>query len=138
MSLQRHLSVPEPARWPGGCDPSLARPDRVKLDLARFATERPPGQAKAKQLEDRLHRGLLSFLPQLDHGSGEEFIWHGLPGDTWHPVEAFLVDAGNRFSPAAGAQLRRWKEARISLFEVGEVLRTPRIFAACANSGSAG
>jgi hypothetical protein len=32
--LNRQLSLPEPARWPGGSDPSLARPDGVKFDFA--------------------------------------------------------------------------------------------------------
>jgi hypothetical protein len=119
--LRRHLSVPEPSRWPGGCDRSLDRPDRIKLELAQFATEEPPGKAKARQLEDALRKGLLGHLPDIDHWSWEEFIWHGLPGDPWHPVDAFLAAAGSRFPPAAAEQLRRWKEARIGLFEVGAV-----------------
>jgi hypothetical protein len=120
-SLQQHLSVPEPARWPGGCDPSLARPDRVKLDLAEFAMNKPPGKAKAQQLEDGLRLGLMGFLPDIDHWAWEEFIWHGLPGDAWHPIDAFLEQAGSRFPPPAAEQLRRWKEARLGLFEIGEV-----------------
>jgi hypothetical protein len=51
----------------------------------------------------------------------EEFLWHGLPGDSWHPIEAFLSRERERFSPAACEQLRRWKEARIGFFEVGPV-----------------
>ena len=119
--LKYHLSVPEPARWPGGCDPILDRPDHVKLELAEFAINQPPGKAKAKQLEHGLRNGLLGYLPKIYHWAWEEFIWHGLPGDSWQPVEAFLAQAGNRFSPAAAQQLRRWKEARIGLFEIGEV-----------------
>jgi hypothetical protein len=119
--LERHLSVPEPSRWPGGCDPSLARPDRVKLELAEFALKRPPGQAKARKLEAGLRQGLLSFLPDLDDWAWEEFLWHGLPGDPWHPIDAFLAQAGSRFPPPAAEQLRRWKEARLGLYEIGEV-----------------
>jgi hypothetical protein len=120
-SLQRHLSVPQPARWPGGCDPSLARPDLVKLDLAEFAMKKPPGKEKAQQLEDGLRKGLLGFLPNVDHWGWEEFVWHGLPGDTWHTIDAFLEQEGSRFPPPAAEQLRRWKEARLGLFEIGEV-----------------
>jgi hypothetical protein len=120
-SVERHLSVPEPARWPGGCDPSLARPDRVKYQLATFATGQPPGKAKSQQLEDGLRQGLLGFLPEINHWAWEEFFWHGLPGDTWHPIDAFLAQAGKCFPPAAAEQLRRWKQARLGLYEIGEV-----------------
>jgi hypothetical protein len=110
-----------PETWPGACDASLARPDQVKFDLAMFATEKPPGDAKVRELEKRLRQGLLSDLDDLDHWALEEFFWHGLPGDAWHPVEAFLEHAGARFSPAAREQVRHWKQARIGLFEVGGV-----------------
>jgi hypothetical protein len=119
--LEHHLRVPPPERWPGGCDANLARPDLVKLNLAEFATGQPPGRDKCRQLEDGFRKGLLHFLPELDHWSWEEFIYHGLPGDLWHPIEAYLAQAAGRYPPAAAEQLRRWKEARIGLFEVGEV-----------------
>jgi hypothetical protein len=121
-AAERDMRVVPPATWPGACDPSLDRPDRVKFELAMFATERSPGKAKSRELEERLGKGLLGDLPELkDHLGMEEFLWHGLPGDSWHPVEAFLEHSGERFPPAAREQLRRWKEARIGLFEVGEV-----------------
>jgi hypothetical protein len=120
-TLERHLSVPEPARWPGGCDPSLARPDLVKFDLAQFATAQPPGRDKSRLLETGLRKGLLGFLPDVKDWGWEEFIWHGLPGDAWHPIDAYLAQAGDRFPPAAAEQLRRWKEARLGVFEVGAV-----------------
>ncbi|HKI31592.1 MAG TPA: hypothetical protein VKA46_06970 [Gemmataceae bacterium] len=120
-TLQRHLAVPEPERWPGGCDPSLARPDLVKLDLAQFATERSPGREKAKQFEDGCCKGLVHLLSAVDHWSWEEFIYHGLPGDSWHPIDAYLAQAAARYPPAAAAQLRRWKDARLGLYEIGEV-----------------
>ena len=119
--LERHVSVPQPSRWPGGCDPSLARPDLVKLDLAVFATEKPPGQEKAERFEDGLLKGVLGYLPKIDHWSWEEFIWHGLPDDSWNPVEAYLEQAGDRYPPGARRQLLQWKEARIGLFEIGDV-----------------
>lgn len=120
-SLAETLSVPEPASWPGASDPSLARPDRVKFELAEFAIRRGPGRAKYRTFEDALRQGHLGFLPHIDHWAIEEFCWHGVPGDPWHPVEAFLESAGERFPPAAREQLRLWKQARIGLFEVGDV-----------------
>src|SRR5262249_53543222 len=49
----------------------------------------------------------------------EEYLWHGLPGNPWHPLEGFLEAQGSRFPPAAQEQLRRWKEARLGLFQIG-------------------
>jgi hypothetical protein len=120
-NVERQLELPEPARWPGAADPSLARPDLVKLELARFATEHSPGREKLKRFEADCRKGLLHALPEVDHWSWEEFIYHGLPGDSWHPIEAYLAQAGDRYPPAAAAQLRRWKEARVGLYEIGEV-----------------
>src|SRR5262249_38354264 len=85
------------------------------------ADKQEPGRSKLRELEYRLSKGLLAFLPELDHWAMEEFFWHGLPGDYWHPIEAFLEHAGARFPPAAQEQLRRWKEARIGLYEIGDV-----------------
>jgi hypothetical protein len=119
--LQNSLQVPEPAHWPGGGHPSLDRPDRVKFELAEFASGTEPGKTKCQQLERALQQGLLGYLPQLDHWGMEEFFWHGVPGDSWHPVEAFLSHSGDRFPPAAREQLRLWKQARIGLFEVGDI-----------------
>ncbi len=75
------LKVPAPAHWPGASDPSLARPDLVKLELAEFVFGTEPSRSKGQQLEDDLHDGLLHFLPDLHHWAIEEFLWHGLPGD---------------------------------------------------------
>ncbi len=119
--LQHQLAVPEPGQWPGGCDPSLARPDQVKLALAQFATEQSPGREKLERFEDGCRKGLLQVLPEIDHWSWEEFIYHGVPGDSWHPIDAYLAQAGDRYPPAAAAQLRRWKEAQPGLYEIGTV-----------------
>ena len=51
----------------------------------------------------------------------EEFFWHGLPGESWHPIDRFLQASGNRFSPAQASQLALWKQSRIGFFEVGSV-----------------
>ena len=118
--LEDHLRTPAPACWPGAVDPSLQRPDMVKYDLALFATEQPPGREKVRQFERDLRKGLIGFLPQIDHWSLEEFIYHGPPGDAWHPIDAYLAQA-TRYPPRAAEQLRLWKQARIGLYEVGDV-----------------
>jgi hypothetical protein len=115
----QHLRVPEPSRWPGASDPSLSRPDRVKFELATFATSKEPGKSKTLLLEKDLKKGVLGLLPELYHWAMEEFLWHSRPGDSWHPVEAFLAREGDRFPPPAQEQLRRWKEATLSTFEIG-------------------
>ncbi len=73
-------------------------------------------------LEDQLNKGVLGELPEMDHWAIEEFLWHGLPGDSWHPIEAFLEHAGPRFPPVAREQLRRWKEAHVGMFKIGETV----------------
>ncbi len=120
--LDRLLSVPMPGSFPGGCDPSLDRPDMIKFELATLTTEEEPGKSKVSRMEDAAKRGLLAELPELaDHWIMEEFLWHGAPGDTWHPVTVFLTREGERFPPAAAEQLRLWKMAELGLYEVGEV-----------------
>jgi hypothetical protein len=120
-NFEDHLNTPEPASWPGACDASLARPDLVKQELAVFATGGDPGRAKCRQLERDLENGVLHSMPDLNHWAMEEFFWHGLPGDPWHPIEALLTRTPGQFSAEAGTQLRRWKEARIGFYEVGPV-----------------
>jgi hypothetical protein len=93
----------------------------VKLDLATFATKQAPGQQKCDQMEKDIRRGPLGFVPQIEHWAWEEFIYHGLPGDSWHPIDAYLAQAGERYPAEAAEQIRRWKEARIGLYEIGEV-----------------
>ena len=103
-------------------DASLSRPDEVKFEYAEFISHQEPGQSKLAQMEKALSRGPLGFDENISrHWAMEEFFWHGVPGDDWHPLEAYLSANSQRFSPAAQAQLRRWKEARIGLYEVGEV-----------------
>src|SRR5262249_18302069 len=80
-----------------------------------------PGKSKQKQLESQYRKGILGFLPGIDHWVIEEFLYHGVPGDTWSPVEAFLLHEKERFPLPAQEQLRRWKEARIGIYEIGAV-----------------
>ncbi len=120
--LERKLRMPPPASFPGGRDPSLARPDLVKFELATLASDRGSGASKLRSLTSAARRGLLGDLPDMvDHWITEEFLWHGVPGDSWQPVDAFLAGAGARFPSPAAEQLRLWKAAEIGLFEVGEV-----------------
>lgn len=118
----RHLKVPEPGRWPGGCDATLARPDMVKFRLAEFATKQPTGRRKLYELKHGLESGLIGFLSELDTWAIEEFLWHGLPGDGWEPIEQFLASPRAEVSASAAEQLRLWKQARIGLFEIGPVV----------------
>ena len=115
------VDVPPPGNWPGAVDPSVARPDLVKFAIGTRIGKREPGMSKMRALEARFRRGPLGFLPEIEHWAMEEFIWHGIPGDSFLPVEAFLACEGDRFPPAAREQIRRWKEARLGAFEVGEV-----------------
>ena len=110
--LKGALEVPSPARWPGASEPALERPDDVKFEITEFLTRREPGKSKLEQLENRFLKGPLSYLPEIDHWAMEEFFYHGFPGDSWHPIEAFLAHEGDRFIPAGQEQLRRWKNAR--------------------------
>jgi hypothetical protein len=115
------VDVPLPEHWPGSCDPKLDRPDLLKFEVCTAATNTEPGGSKLKQLESALRKGALGHIPEIEHWAMEEFFWHGLPGDSWHPIESFMAQHSEFFSPAAQEQIRRWKEARIGLFEVGEV-----------------
>jgi len=112
------VNVPPPPHWPGACDASLSRPDHVKFELATFAQDRRPGKAKLKQFEKQIANGLL---PEIEHWAMEEFFWHGLPDDDWHPIDTFLAQHEDRFSAVARQQLSLWKQARIGAYEIGDV-----------------
>lgn len=119
--LRKLASIPAPSDWPGHVDPSLARPDLVKFDFGQAAFEQEPGKSKVGALKRGYARGPRRFLPDIEHWAMEEFFWHGIPGDNWSPLEAFLAREERRFPPAAREQLRRWKEAELGAFEVGPV-----------------
>lgn len=120
--LHQYAELGDPGSFPGTCDETLARPDRVKADLMSFAVDRYPGKAKFERLESGLCDGLLHAVPDIDHWAMEEFAWHGLPGDSWVPVDEYLRLPGLPFSPAARAQIGLWKQARIGVFEIGEIV----------------
>ena len=122
MYLQSQETVPAAEKWPGVSDPSLAAPDMIKWEYAEFADRQEPGKSKLKWLESAIRQGPLGFDDEIPrHWGMEEFFWHGLPGDDWHPLEAYLAANGERFPPAAQAQLRLWKQARVGFYEVGDV-----------------
>jgi hypothetical protein len=103
-------------------DEDLTRgPDVVKFRYATYVSEYPPGKGKLARLEKALQQGPLGSIPEIDHWAMEEFFWHGVPNDPWHPMEAYLEFVGDRLSQAGQEQLRRWKEARIGFYEIGPV-----------------
>jgi len=97
------------------------QPDRVKFIYATYVSEREPGRSKMAQLERAFQQGPLGIIPEIDHWAMEEFLWHGIPNDSWHPLEAYVDFVGDCLSEAGREQLRRWKEARIGFYEVGKV-----------------
>jgi len=103
-------------------DDDLRRqPDKVKFMYATYVSEREPGRSKMAQLEKAFQRGPLQMIPEIDHWAMEEFLWHGIPNDSWHPLEAYVDFVGDPLSEAGREQLLRWKEARIGFYEVGGV-----------------
>lgn len=121
MPLRPPVTFALPPSWPGADDPHLARADLLKAEVGEFVIMRSPGPERLRQFEDRLRRGPLSELRDLRDWAMEELLWHGLPGDSWHPIDTFLAARGPSLSPAAREMLQRWKRARIGLFLVGEV-----------------
>ena len=127
-TLQHLGSFSEPRSWPGVADPSLSRPDRIKFELATFA-EKGRGHDLCRQLERRLHQGLLHFIPEIEHWGMEEFFWHGLPGNPWHPIDQFLEAEGDRF-PAAAQAARVLEKRRTSA--ATKSVRLPTTWFLCA------
>ncbi len=121
QAMERLMAVPQPATWPGTADASVGRPDRLKFVVATFGMKHEPGKSKLRDLERRLGDGLLGRMPELDHWAIEAFLYKGLPGDDWHPIDAYLAHPGHGLTPAAAAQVRLWKQAELGLHEVGPV-----------------
>jgi len=99
----------------------LQRPDRVKYHYATYVTEFEPGRSKAAKMERDAKLGPLCDMPEVDHWALEEYFWHGVPDDNWHPMEAYLDFVDEALSAAGKAQLRQWKEARLGIFRIGRV-----------------
>jgi hypothetical protein len=99
----------------------LDRPDQVKYQYATYITEFEPGRSKADRMERDAKRGPLYVIPEIHHWVLEEYFWHGVPGDTWNPMEAYLGFVGERLSEVGKAQLRQWKQARLGAFRIGPV-----------------
>ena len=102
-------------------DADLGRPDRIKYQYATYITEFEPGKSKADRMKLDAKRGPLHVVPEIDHWALEEYFWHGVPGDAWNPMEAYLDFVGDRLSEVGKAQLRQWKQARLGVFRVGPV-----------------
>jgi len=100
----------------------VSDPDLVKFDYAEYVSQHEPGRTKLANMETATSHGPLGFDEyHARHWAMEEFFWHGVPGDAWHPLDAYLAENSARFTPAATTQLRRWKEARVGLYEIGDV-----------------
>lgn len=98
-----------------------SQPERLKFAYATWVSGRRPGRSKLALLERAFKRGPLGEIPEIDHWADEEFFWHGVPGDDWHPIEAYIEHIGEHWSDEAREQFRRWKEARIGFFKIGRV-----------------
>jgi hypothetical protein len=94
----------------------------AKFKYVKYASRERPGNRKLARFERALKRGPLGSVPDIEDWAMEEFWWHGVPDDDWHPLEAYLSFVGDRLSPAGHEQLRRWKEARIGFYEIGNVV----------------
>jgi hypothetical protein len=92
-------------------DADLGRPGRIKYQYATYITEFEPGKSKVDRIERDAQRGPLYLVLEIDHWALEEYFWHGVPGDTWDPMEAYLDFVGDRLSGAGKTQLRQWKPA---------------------------
>ncbi|MSU77877.1 MAG: hypothetical protein EXS16_07255 [Gemmataceae bacterium] len=116
--LDRAENTPPPATFPGGCDPSVSRPDALKFEFSQWLS-RSSGSDLMRRFERNIKHGLLCFVPEIDHWAMEEFFWHGAANDSWQPIDAFLTAHGDRFPPAAREQIKLWKQAKIGCYEVG-------------------
>jgi hypothetical protein len=119
--VDRVIRAQPPGNWPGGCDSSLARPDLVKFKMTQFVKDDRIGRSKLRNFENRVQQGPLGDVPSIDHWAMEEFFWHGPPRDAWHPIDEYLNHHNHIYSIEAANQIRRWKEARLGVFEIGPV-----------------
>lgn len=118
-------SMPSPVpEYPGACDDTVARPDRIKFEFGMFLQANSASQGKMRSLAKAYARGKLSFLPNVEDWAMEKFFWHGSPGESLHPLDAFLQASGEKFSSCGREQIRRWKEAELNVFEIGRTTRT--------------
>jgi hypothetical protein len=114
--------------FPGACDKSVSRPDLIKFELARSSELREPGRSKFRQFRREYETGKLAFVRDIEHWAMERFYWHGgSPGDSWHPIDAYLQEQGGRFTELARRQLRRWKEAKLTVLEIGPLCNGPTV-----------
>ncbi len=120
-NLKEAIAIPEPARWPGASTPELERPDHIKAHYGDWLSRREPGKSKMQQLENAMVQGPIGYVNSIEHWAMEEFFYHGIPGDSWHPIDAYLERHGERFTPAGQVQLRRWKDARVGLYRLGGI-----------------
>ncbi len=101
-------------------DQMLEHPDDVKFRLATFSTYCRPGKPRFQMFRENVAIGPLGDLPDISSWAVEEFLYHGVPGRSWHPVEAYLDHMGQGMSEEGKDRLRLWKQARIGFYRIGE------------------
>ncbi|MCX7855611.1 MAG: hypothetical protein N2556_06515, partial [Anaerolineae bacterium] len=123
---RRETRASRPAPPPSAPSSLIAHPDdpeHLKFCYATWISENSPGREKQAALEEAFRLGPLGDIPDIDHWAMEEFFWHGVPGDNWHPIEAYIEYVGDQWSAEEREQFRLWKEARAGFFEIVEVKR---------------
>lgn len=106
-------------------DADLTDPQRlgqvVKYNFATYVTTREPGRSKLRAWKQHIAHGPLTFFPHLEDWVVEEFLYHGVPGDDWQPLEVYLAFVGPHLSEAGRAQLRQWQQAQLGAYRIGAV-----------------
>ncbi len=112
-------------------DTALNNVERLKFTYAMWVQSHPVGGKQMRRLENALKAGRLAILPKgdVEHWGMEEYLWHGMPGHRWDPIEAFLAARGQGFSEAGQQQFRRWREMKIGFYEIGRIGRTAEMWA---------
>jgi hypothetical protein len=106
-------------------DADLADPEQlglvVKYYFASYVTTREPGRSKLRAWENSIAHGPLTFFPNIKDWAIEEFLYHGVPGDDWQPMDAYLAFVGSHLSEAGREKLRQWQQAELGAYYIGAV-----------------
>lgn len=112
-------SLPDnPTSWPGSLDSSLSRPDLIKWKISQIL-ETSPGREKFNEFIKAVSKGVLEKIPGIASWAMEEFLWHGTPGDSWNPIDAYLAQC--ELPGIAKEQIRLWKEASLGIWEIQRI-----------------
>ena len=102
----------------GEPDPDLESPGRARLLLFEHVARVEPGASKVRAFFQRLKRGPLHSLPDLEEWALEEFAYHGAPPDPWHPIDALLADRFRRLSPIGRLRAAWLSSARLGMWRI--------------------